>query len=150
MRFTRTDYHQFMDQVYSLGKEKEFRFQFFINRHFRIFSLPNYVDDKRKKYNHALTNLLRKYGIVTDSFYGELNKIWRSEEEILRQRYEKAKNPDSWWKRVCDYGFPTGKCQSDADLAVLFRMDAWNNYKKRSLELCREIGKRALKGGKRA
>lgn len=80
---TKTEYRQFIDEVYFLGKQKEYsgRLNKFILS-LNIFKSPKKILlNKRKAYDFALANLFRKYGLNNDNLYDELDKIWDSIDE---------------------------------------------------------------------
>lgn len=75
---TKTEYRQFIDEVYFLGKQKEYK---------GIFNkiTLNKLNDIRKAHTFALANLFIKYGIIYDDLYDDLDKIWN---DLFENKYK--------------------------------------------------------------
>lgn len=78
MKFTQTDYKQFIDEIYFLNKDKDVSGTFVdaLKGTLTIKDLDSILEAKRKVYNFALTNIFRKYNIVPDDLYSSLDRIW--------------------------------------------------------------------------
>lgn len=78
--FTKTDQRQFVDEVYFLNLDKDFKGTFVdtLKGSLTFKDVERILEKKRKAYNHALTNLYRKYGILPDDFYSQLDELWDS------------------------------------------------------------------------
>jgi hypothetical protein len=78
----RTEKRQFLDEIEFLGKSQEFTsaFKAGLKSMFTLKSSPEKfsatLEDKRKAYNYAYTNIFRKYRVDHDDLYGDLDKIW--------------------------------------------------------------------------
>lgn len=78
MKFTQTDYKQFVDEIYFLNKDKDFSGTFVdaLKGTITIKDIDSILEEKRKGYNFALTNVFRKYNIVPDDLYDHLDRAW--------------------------------------------------------------------------
>jgi len=74
----KTDKRQFIDEISFLGKQKQHSATFIkaLKGGITFKDVEKILEDKRKVYNYALTNIYRKYSVVHDDLYGELDKIW--------------------------------------------------------------------------
>lgn len=130
MEFTRTDFRQFIDEVYFLGEQKEFKV-LFADRLKKTMLMKPYaklLKNKRKSYNFVFVNLFKKYNIPHDTIYSQLDKIWK---EIL------IKNEPSLgykWSEIFHPGYFKIKTMNKI----------WNSYKKRTLSLANKYGKKNI------
>ena len=78
MNFGPVEYLQFYDELYFLNQEKEFRGTFLdgLKGQFKFQDVVELLENKRKAYNFAYTNIYRSYGIASDDLYVELDCIW--------------------------------------------------------------------------
>jgi|WetSurMetagenome_2_1015567.scaffolds.fasta_scaffold1151754_2 hypothetical protein len=78
MKFTQTDYKQFVDEIFFLNRDKDFAGTFIdtLKGTVTIKDVDSILEEKRKGYNFALTNLFRKYNIVPDDLYSSLDRVW--------------------------------------------------------------------------
>jgi len=74
--FTKTDYRQFIDEVMFLGEEKEFSGTFTDGLKAIVSNIDHALDLKRRAYNFALVNILKKYQIECGDIYQELDNKW--------------------------------------------------------------------------
>jgi hypothetical protein len=124
MTFTKTDFRQFLDEIQLIGKRKELSGA--LKESFKWFGLckaENALDVKRKTYDHLYTNVFRKYGIVPDDLYSDLDEMWG-----------KALQCDQWF---------VGKILSFPNNESL--MIVWNAYIEFTIEYARETGTGKLK-----
>lgn len=74
----KTDQRQCIDELIALGKTKQFSSIFVkaLKGGMILTNIEKILEDKRRAYNWAFTNVLKKYGIRPEDLYGDLDKIW--------------------------------------------------------------------------
>jgi len=135
---TRTDYRQFMDEVKMIRERKEFSgtFTTAIKNTMSLKNVDEMLATKRKAYDHLLANVLRKYRIVPDDLYNDLDQLWADATvSPLEGTAGKA-------LRALQFGLG-GKLAGD--FAQLRK--AWTTYTISTIELADSIAKAHVKDG---
>lgn len=87
-----TDRQQLMDEVFFLGQDKKFvlNLKDFLKASIPFEKIEKKLIKKRKAYNYAFVNVLKKYRICPDNLYSDLDALWTSSEDILKKDDSRA------------------------------------------------------------
>ena len=92
----KTDKRQLMDELISLGKSGQHSSTFIkaIKGAVTLKDVQKILDEKRRAYNYAYTNAFKKYNVIHNDLYGDLDKIWNIcvEEKDSSKREKSALN----------------------------------------------------------
>ncbi|MDR3595064.1 hypothetical protein [Clostridium sp.] len=142
---TKTGYRQFIDEVYFLGKQKEYSGIF--NKIIPSLKLNTFKKakkillDKRKAYDFSLANLFRKYAMDNNDLYDELDKLWESIDELEElKKYEFLGVPIAMVPTV---GLPIAGTASIA-LKITRLQLIFNSYIDKTREYCNKVAKEQI------
>jgi hypothetical protein len=132
MPFTKTDFRQFFDEIQMIRRRREFSSTW--KEHLKGLGFrkaENSLEFKRKEYDHLYTNVLRKYGIVPNDLYADLDRLWNDAIRSAAKIFYKF-----IFSTVTPY------------LVTAKQYEAlWDNYVRATIEHARVIGEGNLKDG---
>jgi hypothetical protein len=88
-----TDKRQMTDELIALGKSGQHNSTFIkaVKGAFTFKDVQKILDEKRRAYNYAYTNVFKKYNVIHNDLYSDLDRIWNIcvEEEDPSKRKNK-------------------------------------------------------------